>query len=149
MRRSFAFVGAMLTCSLLFGQVADDIIGIYRHVDTKYDLTIEIAVFKRNENNYGCRIIQIFDHKQEQKVLPYKAKNNRPLIGTDLMEQGLSFVPDKKEWRGKIYHPAWKYTLSCIVTFPKKDHLRIYAYIGPRRLGLGDSLGWTRVSKTN
>ena len=149
MKRIFTFLTAMSICSLFFGQVADDIVGIYRHVDTKYDLTVEIAVVKRGENNYGCQIVQIFNHKQEQKALPYKAKNNRPLIGSDLMEQGLSFFSDKKEWRGKIYHPAWKRTLSCVVTLPAKDHLRIYAYWGPRWLGLGDSLGWTRVRKTN
>lgn len=147
MNNIVTFLTASLLYSCISGQVADDILGTYQHVDKKYDLTIEIAIFKRSDESYGCRIVQIYNHNKEQQELPYKAKHNRPLLGSDLMEPGLRFSPEKREWTGKIYHPVWKRTLSCVVTFPNKNHLRIYAYMGPKWLGLGDSLGWNRVKK--
>ncbi len=112
----------MIVAGSVFAQKADDIIGKY-HLPNKLD----VEIYKKNGKYYG-KIIALNGYEEGQTTdskNPDEAKQNKLLIGMEIIK-GLEFDKEAKEWtNGKMYGPEKGMTFNLEITEMRKDEIEV------------------------
>jgi uncharacterized protein (DUF2147 family) len=123
---------------------ADEIVGYWQ---TKGKNPAKIQIYKTGDR-YNGKIVWLKEATENgvpktDKKNPDKARQSRPIIGTEILT-GFRFDGDDEWEDGKIYDPESGKTYSCYISLKDKSTLKVRGYIGVSLLGRTEY--WTRTT---